>query len=156
MYLQSDALETSVRCTEVVLLSDWFSSSSESGEDAVFPFSTKPFLFEVVGDKEGDIYRTCQVTNKFIARDWLPVPRDCSKLSRGSQNDFIEVKKIIASNANVLTHLISEPEFFLAELHASTKTLCHAEAFIIKLACELKTNSTEPRIARSVDIDAGN
>jgi hypothetical protein len=154
MYLQSDALETSVRCTQIVLLLDWFSSSSEGSEDAVFPFSVKPFLFEVVGDKEGDIYRTCQVINKFIARDWLPVPRDCSKLSRGSQNDFIEVKKIIASNANVLTHLISEPEFFFAELHASTKTFCHAEPFIVKLACEFKTNSTEPRTARRVDIDA--
>jgi hypothetical protein len=54
-----------------------------------------------------------------------------------------------------VTHLVSEPELFFAELHASTKTLCHTEAFIIKLTCELKTNSTEPRTARRVDTDTG-
>lgn len=76
-------------------------------------------------------------------------------MSRGSQNDFIQIEEIIASIANVLTHLISEPELFFAELHASTKTLCHAEAFIVELACELETNPTEPGAGRGVNTDTG-
>lgn len=54
-----------------------------------------------------------------------------------------------------LAYLVSEPQLFLAELHASSKTLCHAEAFVIKLACELKTDSAKPRPTCSVDTDAG-
>lgn len=52
-------------------------------------------------------------------------------------------------------HLVPEPQLFFVELHASTKTLSHAEAFVIKFACELKTDSTEPRTTCSVDTDTG-
>jgi hypothetical protein len=52
-------------------------------------------------------------------------------------------------------HLVPEPQLFFAELHASTKTLSHTEAFVVKLACELKADSTEPRTTCSVDTDTG-
>ena len=80
------------------------------------------------------------------------IPRDCSKLSRGSQNDFFQIENTI--DTNILTNLIPEPELFFAELHASTETLCNAEAFIVEFACELEANSTEPRTARCVNTDA--
>ena len=51
----------------------------------------------------------------------------------------------------IQTHLISQPQLSLIQLHTPAHTLRNAKTFIIQLTRELQTHPTQTRTTRSVD-----
>ena len=54
-----------------------------------------------------------------------------------------------------MTHLISQPEFLLAEPHTTTETLGDAESFVVEFAREFEADAAQARTTGGVNIDAG-
>ena len=72
----------------------------------------------------------------------MNVPRLCSKLSLGSQNDFERFQPKQKERLKV-TNLIPQPELLFGELHAPAQTLSDTEPLLIELSRELKADATK-------------
>lgn len=58
-------------------------------------------------------------------------------------------------NAEQVAHLVSQPEFLLAQFHTATETLGDAEPFFIEFAREFEADAAEAGAAGGVNLDAG-
>lgn len=83
----------------------------------------------------------------------IDTPRLCSKLRRGSQNDYTRKvsNSIIAVCRVSKTHLVPQPKLLLAQFHAPTNALRDTKPLVVHFAGKLETHTAEARATCSVN-----
>lgn len=82
----------------------------------------------------------------------MNAPSDCSKLSRGSQNDLKGgIVRGVNDNLKSQKYLIAKTKLILRQFHTTAQTFCYTETFFVQLPSELKRDSTKPRAALFVN-----